>query len=551
MQVSTLLADPEALCLDAFVSQESLIVIRARVVQKDSKCPLCQTNSESLHSRYTRRIADLPWHGVAIRLELHTRKLRCLNKACCRKVFCERLPKVVESYARKTVRLTSVLTLLAFALGGEAGARTASGLSLTVSGDTLLGLMRRQTEESVTGVRVLGVDDFAFRRGCSYGTILVDLERRQPIDLLPDRESGSLAKWLAAHPEVEIISRDRSRAYAEGSSKGAPKAVQIADRWHLLKNLGEYLERLLLRHHSVWRRKISEPVLSSCNVSPEEVQATELTPLSKESAASILRPEVAARHQARSEIYRQVFRLLEQSVPIKQIAQLIGKSTRTVFRWSKQGECRHRTRNRRSGLDQYWGFIKDWQVNRHNNVIHLWKELQKLGYRGSSMAVRRYLERKQLLPTNKRTQIARSTIAGEKPAQPMMPLMSPRAAVLKLLHYDKLKSEEKPLIDQILKSSPEIETAIDLGREFESLIMGRDKTELEIWLNKAQASSITEIKSFARGLAQDKSAVQAAVNYKWSQGQVEGQVNRLKLIKRQMYGRAGFDLLKARMIHQA
>lgn len=319
----------------------------------------------------------------------------------------------------------------------------------------------------------------------------------------------------------------------------------------MLKNLGEYLERLLLKHHSVWRKKISELILLSDKVSSGEVRANEFTSDSKEAAAGILRPEVAARYQARSVVYRQVFRLLEQSVPIEQIAQSIGKSTRTVFRWSKQGECHPRTRNRKSGLDQYWGFIKDWQVNRHNNVIHLCKELQKMGYRGSSMAVRRYLERKQLLPTNKRTPITRSKIAGEKLAQPMIPLISPRAAVLKLLHYDKLKAEEKPLVDQILKSSPEIEAAVELGREFESLIMGRDKTAFEGWLNKAQTSSITDIKSFARGLAQDKSAVQAAVKYKWSQGQVEGQVNRLKLIKRQMYGRANFDLLKARVIYQA
>ena len=546
MQVSTLLANPDAVRLEAFVSEENSIVLRVRVVQKQSKCPLCQTNSKSLHSFYVRRVADLPWHGVAVRLELHSRKFRCRNEVCRRKVFCERLSKVVECYARKTVRLTSVLTLLAFALGGESGARTASKLNLPVSGDTLLKLVRRRNEPPVPPVRVLGVDDFAFRRGRSYGTILVDLERRRPIDLLPDRESESLAKWLATHPEVETISRDRSRAYAEGATSGAPNAVQIADRWHLLKNLGEYLERLLLRHHSLWRAKISEPLLSI-----PVIQATKSTHLIEEMTSNALRPEVAARHQARAAVYRQVFELLEQSVPIEQIAGSVGKSVRTIFRWIKEGVCRPRTRNRKSELDLYWGFINDWRINENNNVMQLWEELQKRGYRGSSMAVRRYLKRKKLVSLNKRKRTVRRKVENKVALKPIVPLITPRAAVLKLLHADCLKVEEKPLINEILKSSPEIEKAVELGREFENLLMGRDQTPFDDWLGKAQTSAIVEIKSFARGLAQDKSAVQAAIKYEWSQGQVEGQVNRLKLIKRQMYGRANFDLLKARVIQQA
>ena len=546
MQVSTLLADPAAIRLEAFVSEESLIVLRVRVVQKQPKCPLCQTDSKSLHSHYVRLVADLPWHGVAISLELHSRKFRCRNEVCRRKVFCERLPKVVECYARKTVRLTSVLTLLAFALGGESGARTASKLNLPVSGDTLLKQMRRRNETPGPPVRVLGIDDFAFRRGRSYGTILVDLERRCPVDLLPDRESGTLSKWLAAHPGVEIISRDRSKAYAEGATSGAPTAVQIADRWHLLKNLGEYLERLLLRHHSLWRDKINEPLCSST-----EAQIREPTSLVEDVLNKALRPAVAARHQARSEMYRQVFKLLEQSVPIEQVAGNIGKSTRTIIRWLKEGECRPRTRNRKSELDQHWGFINDWQISENNNVMQLWQELQKHGYRGSSMALRRYLERKRLVSTNKRKRIIRSKIESKLSLKPSIPLITPRTAVLKLLHTDKLKEQEKPVIDQILRSSSEIEEAFELGREFENLLMGRSEIPLDAWLGKAQTSAIAEIKSFARGLTQDKSAVQAAVKYEWSQGPVEGQVNRLKLIKRQMYGRAKFDLLKARVIHQS
>lgn len=224
MDVSTLLADPSAISLEAFVSRQNLIIVRVRAVQKTVCCPLCNEPSSSLHSRYVRQVADLPWHDVAVRLELNTRKFRCRNELCRRRIFCERLPKVVRSYARQTVRLNSALTLLAFALGGEAGARTASDLSLTVGGDTLLRRIRYnslKTTGSVKTPRVLGVDDFSFRRGISFGTIPVDLEQRKPVDLLPDREAETLRVWLDGHPGVEIISRDRSGAYADGARGAA------------------------------------------------------------------------------------------------------------------------------------------------------------------------------------------------------------------------------------------------------------------------------------------------------------------------------------------
>lgn len=551
MQVSTLLADPETICLEAFVSEESLIVLRVRTVKKQSKCPVCQTDSRSLHSHYIRRISDLPWHGVKVCLELHTGKFRCHNELCRRKVFCARLPKVVESYGRKTVRLTSVLSLLAFALGGEAGARTASDLNLKVSGDTLLKLIRRRDDQKSSPVRVLGVDDFAFRRGIRYGTILVDLERRRPVDLLPDRESNTLKQWLAAHPEVEIISRDRSKTYAEAATNGAPHAIQVADRWHLLKNLGEYLERLLLRHHSLWRNKINQTFLSAVQARQTVEANKSKTSKKAEERLAGIRPEVAARHQARSEVYKQVFDLLAQAVPIAEVAACVGKSRRTIFRWIKEGECRLRTRNKRSELDRYWGFIKQWRFQEYDNIQQLWRELQKQGYTGSSMAVRKYVERHQLLAVKKRKRQKEKKNEREISIKPPAPLITPRAAVLKLLHYDNLREEEKPVIAQILQSSPEIEKAVQLGREFERLLKEGVETELDQWLSKAKGVGIAEIKSFARGLEQDKSAVQAAVKYEWSNGQTEGQVGRLKLIKRQMYGRARFDLLKARVLHQA
>ena len=191
-------------------------------------CPVCTQETARLHSHYGRTVADLPWGGRRVRLFLNVRKFRCPQQRCPRKIFTERLPSVVESYARKTVRLHEVLELVGFALGGEAGARLIRRLGMTASPSTLLRYVRRAAAALHPEPHIIGVDDFSLRRGQTYATIVVDLERHRPIDLLPDRSAETLADWLRANPGIVVIARDRYRPYIEGASAGAPGAVQVA-----------------------------------------------------------------------------------------------------------------------------------------------------------------------------------------------------------------------------------------------------------------------------------------------------------------------------------
>ena len=323
-------------------------------------CPACEKQTSRLHSHYGRAVADLPWGGRRVRLALNVRKFRCPHKECSRRVFTERLPDLVAPYARKTTRLHEVLELVGFALGGKAGARLIGRLGMEASPTTLLRYIRGAPIASHPAPEVVGVDDFALLRGRRYGTIIVDLDSHRPIELLPDRSAQTLAAWLGEYPSLQVISRDRSTEYERGIEEGAPEAVEVLDRWHLIKNLREAVERVLERNHgalsTVRLPSATENEPSTCEHTPQPRAA-------KERAAG----EAARRKRLRS--YKKVKKLHEQGMNMLSICRALGMSREAVRRYVHADSFPERRRPPRqsSMLDPFEPYLgKRWQEGCRN-----------------------------------------------------------------------------------------------------------------------------------------------------------------------------------------
>jgi transposase len=519
---------------------EGRVVLLVKSTQPTALCPLCNTQATRVHSNYTRTLTDLCWADYTVKILLGTKRFYCPNPQCPKTTFAQRFDQAISPYARRTKRCEAKLEAIAQELGGAAGARLSEVLGLKVSRDTLLRILQRvPLPPPLSKPRVIGIDDWAWKKRREYGTIIVDLELRQPIDLLADCKAESVAHWLKNHPSVEVVSRDRGALFIDGVNRGAPNAIQVADRWHLLQSLAKALERFFLNHTGALKAANHASQVLAPKPTAKQLQRSQL------------------RNQRMVENYEQIKTLHNQKVPVAQIAKRLGLSRETVYQYLARSEpptAKRATYVFGSRLDPY----KPYLIRRWNegirNASQLYRELVEQGVANISVGTVKpfitTLRRAKGEGRSFKVQVPTAHNQFKGSAAKAKPVTAKQVAHLFVTKPAHLNQSQQEFLNKLLKADMLIEKCYALTGQFCEMVKQRLGYQFEGWLEAVYQSPVKELVTFAQQLAKDKAAVIAGLTLEWSQGQVEGHIHRLKFLKRQMYGQAGFDLLKKRLLYR-
>jgi transposase len=582
MERSPFLPLPDGMVIDQVETTPTQLLVTVRSTQRSSACPECGGVSELVHSQYQRQVLDTPCAGRSVLLQLHVRKFFCRVPTCRRKVFVERLPDLVRPWARISNRLLEELKAVGLAASGEVSERLAPRLGMRVKAPTLLRYLRTLPGPADASVRVLGIDDFAMRRGNSYGSLLVNLETHRPLDLLPDRTAEAVLPWLTKHQETDVVSRDRASAFAEAAKKALPHATQIADRFHLCKNLREHLQQFLDRKHTCLP-VVEDTPLKSVGTNGE-AQRQQASRKPRERAARSGKRKAKGLDQSEGAVhpkqpgapkeldltfddrkkkisrdkryarYEEIRALHQAGMSQRAIALQLHVSRQLVQRFIASPSFPERAPGSgqrpksQSKLTPYLPYLREqWAKGIHKGE-QLFREIVDRGYTGSSSLLRVLLAQwRAELPTKRRQGPARKPRLAASAGQRR--LSSRSASFLMITLAEKQTTVQRQQVEQICQASEELHTAYLLSQEFVTMLHERNAEALDGWLKRAHESQVTEIRSFVKGIRRDYDAVRAACSLPWSNGIVEGHVNRLKFLKRQMFGRANLDLLRVKVLH--
>ena len=522
------------------------VVISASCTASSGCCPACGSVSARVHGGYWRTVADGAAGGRPVVIVLRVLRFRCVDPSCPKVTFTVQEQGLTSRYCRRSVPLTGMLTGFGLELAGRAGARLAGRLGITVHSSTVLRLVAAVPERAAAAApAVLGIDDFALRKGHVYGTVLVNMDTGDVVDMLPDREAATVEAWLKEHPGAAVICRDRAGAYAEGARNGAPGAIQVADRWHLWHNLAEYSEKTAGRHRACLlaagrgeepgdgRREEEQAPVGSCPDAESRLPPDGFLDACGRERRLVTRTR---------ERYADIRARLDAGQSQAAIARQAGLDAATVHRFARAAsidELLVKAVTRQSKLDKY----KPYLCQRWNDGIRdaaaLHAELREQGWAGSALTVRRYLAP------------FRSTTAPAVPP-PAVPKTRQITRLL-LTRPDRLHPDEHAQLAGIRARCPHLDSLAGHITTFAAMMTSRPGADaLDAWLAAIEADDQPELHSFATGIRNDRQAVINALTLPYSSGRVEGTVNKIKMIKRQMYGRAGFTLLRKRvMLHPA
>ncbi|EFA6786823.1 ISL3 family transposase [Escherichia coli] len=516
-------------CSRQIISSDG-ITLHLHGKRKTAQCPECFKRSDSVHSCRRRRIQHLPCSGQTLWLVFSVRHWYCRNPACSRKIFAGSLAPFAGSHQQSSQALQNLQRQLGLIAGGEAGKRAATAAGLRCSADTLLRRVINTPETKQSGAPHVGIDEWAWHRGHRYGTLIVNLDTHRPLVLLPGRDQRTLATWFRKYPEIQIVSRDRSGVYATAAREGAPQARQVANRWHLLKNIGDVLERMMYRHMPLIRLVASE---LSPKKSPD--------PEPSVPAASLRRPERLKQQtrKKRHQRWTEVMALHNKGCSFREISRITGLSRVTVSRWVRSGTFPEMSTRppKRGLLDPWREWLKEQRESGNYNASRIWREMVARGFTGSETIVR--------------DAVAKWRKGWNPPVTTAVRLPSVSRVSRWLMPWRITRDEENyasRFISLMCEKEPELKIAQQLALEFYRILKTQNKSQLSSWFTRVHESGSAEFRRVAAGMEADAAAICEAINSSWSNGVVEGHVNRLKMLKRQMYGRAGFELLRQRVM---
>ena len=516
-------------CSRQIISSDG-ITLHLHGKRKTAQCPECFKRSDSVHSCRRRRIQHLPCSGQTLWLVFSVRHWYCRNPACSRKIFAGSLAPFAGSHQQSSQALQNLQRQLGLIAGGEAGKRAATAAGLRCSADTLLRRVINTPETKQSGAPHVGIDEWAWHRGHRYGTLIVNLDTHRPLVLLPGRDQRTLATWFRKYPEIQIVSRDRSGVYATAAREGAPQARQVADRWHLLKNIGDAPERMMYRHIPLIRLVASE---LSPKKSPD--------PEPSVPAASLRRPERLKQQtrKKRHQRWTEVMALHNKGCSFREISRITGLSRVTVSRWVRSGTFPEMSTRppKRGLLDPWREWLKEQRESGNYNASRIWREMVARGFTGSETIVR--------------DAVAKWRKGWNPPVTTAVRLPSVSRVSRWLMPWRITRDEENyasRFISLMCEKEPELKIAQQLALEFYRILKTQNKSQLSSWFTRVHESGSAEFRRVAAGMEADAAAICEAISSRWSNGVVEGHVNRLKMLKRQMYGRAGFELLRQRVM---
>lgn len=518
---------------DSIYSEPGILYIDTSVCQTCSICPVCNKRSTKIHSRYSRTLLDLPISGHLSKVKLKARKYFCDNTECPRKVFTERFDCEIKPYYRRMTRLNDLLTRMALELGGNTGSAISRYVGIPVSPSTILRVIKRldiQPKTVTSGV--IGVDDWAFKKGKTYGTVIVDLERREVVDLLPDRESGTLAEWLKKHPEIKTVSRDRYGPYALGIKTGAPNASQVADRFHLLMNLGDATKRIFQS-----KGKELREVFTLYNDPKKEPYQPVNIESTVQSTAEIAEPSFTTANISidKQHKFENVKDLYRKGISIRQIARTVRLTRITVRKYITMEQLVKRQSRTTTNLDAFIDFLMQ-----DDNSVKTYRELHKtiveMGFNGKyAQFCYKMNDIYQMQPALRPKPVAPIVVKTWSPS---------KLSIMLYMETDELKrDDDKDFLKLLVEKYPQFGRMEALVKGFKKLFIAKQDGLLRAWIEEA-INSDCGLSNFAKNLLKDYDAINNAVITTISNGQVEGQVNRIKNIKRKMYGKAGFQLLR-------